>query len=64
MQKLQYADIDTLNQSNIREKHQRWAVNRIRHCVSCDEYFDCQGFSTHIPIKQNGMCAGGLITNE
>lgn len=60
MSALQYSDIDALNQSGIREKHQRRAVSRIRPCVECDEFFDCQGFSSHIPIQEEGVCAGGL----
>lgn len=60
MQALQYSDIDTMNQSNMREKHQRRAVSRIRPCVNCNEFYDCQGFSAHVPIQQEGICAGGL----
>jgi hypothetical protein len=60
MKQLAYADIDTLNQSGIRETHQTGAVNRIRPCVGCPEFYDCQGFSAHVPIQQEGICAGGL----
>ena len=61
MTQLAYADIDTLNQSGIREKHQTGAVNRIRPCVGCYEFYDCQGFSAHVPIQDgSGVCAGGL----
>jgi hypothetical protein len=61
MRKLQYADIDALNKSGIRERHQRRAVKRIRTCIGCNELDDCQGFSSHVPIQQNGVCAGGLL---
>lgn len=61
MKPLAYSDIDTLNQSGIRENHQVRAVNRIRECVGCVEFYDCQGFSSHVPIQDDsGICAGGL----
>ena len=62
MDKLQYMYIDALNDSEVREKHQRRAVNRIRPCAGCEEFYDCQGFSSHVPIEQGGICAGGLRT--
>ena len=59
---LQHRHVDELNNSKIKEQHQKRAVNRIRHCVefACNEFDDCQGFSAHIPIQQDGFCAGGL----
>jgi MoaA/NifB/PqqE/SkfB family radical SAM enzyme len=63
MNALQYSDINAINQSKIRERHERAAISRIRSCVGCNEFYDCQGFSSHMPIQQNGVCAGGLECN-
>lgn len=60
MEELEYMYVDELNNSGIREEHQRRAVSRIRPCIGCNEFDDCQGFSSHVPIQQEGICAGGL----
>ncbi len=60
MKKLQYPTIDALNESGMKEQHQKRAIHRIRPCIGCNEFDDCQGFSAHVPIQQDGICAGGL----
>jgi len=61
MKKLQYPTVDALNASGMKEQHQKRAINRIRPCIGCNEFGDCQGFSSHVPIQQEGICAGGLL---
>ncbi len=63
MKALQYPNIESLNRSNLNliNQHQRRSVLRMTSCCSsCIEFDDCKGFSAHIPIQQDNLCAGGL----